>query len=149
MARREPGKLFRIELVLRPSDCEGNLGCSDLDSDASHAIFQFVPVNDSSIPVGMISLGPSRPSAASTEFDEAVAGWETLTPTERRVARLGARDLTTKEIADELYISPFTVDSHLRAIYRKLDIHSRVSLARVIATARAHETSPAFFEDGS
>ncbi|WP_211768407.1 helix-turn-helix transcriptional regulator [Kutzneria sp. CA-103260] len=59
------------------------------------------------------------------------AGWGSLTGTEEKVARLVARGLTNRQVASELFISPHTVGFHLRQIYRKLSIQSRVDLARI------------------
>jgi DNA-binding CsgD family transcriptional regulator len=59
------------------------------------------------------------------------AGWNSLTGTEEKVARLVARGLTNRQVASELFISPHTVGFHLRQIYRKLSIQSRVDLARI------------------
>ena len=51
-----------------------------------------------------------------------------LTPQEERVASLAATGATTKQIADQLYVSTSTVDTHLEHIYSKLGIHSRREL---------------------
>jgi DNA-binding CsgD family transcriptional regulator len=56
-------------------------------------------------------------------------GWDSLTPTERQVATLAAQGLTSRQIGDRLYISTFTVGTHLRHIYQKLGINSRLQLA--------------------
>lgn len=53
-----------------------------------------------------------------------------LTPTERRVLKLIASDKTTREIADELFISPRTVDTHRTNICRKLDLHGSLALVK-------------------
>ncbi len=53
-----------------------------------------------------------------------------LTATERKVARLAAAGLTNRAIAADLTMSRHTVDTHLRHVYRKLSIASRVELAR-------------------
>ena len=37
--------------------------------------------------------------------------------------------MTNRSIAEELYLSRHTVDAHLKHVYHKLDIHSRVELA--------------------
>ncbi len=55
-------------------------------------------------------------------------GWGSLTPTELKVVALAAEGLTTRQIGDRLYVSSFTVGSHLRHIYQKLGINSRVQL---------------------
>jgi len=47
------------------------------------------------------------------------------------VARLVASGLTNRQVASELFVSPHTVGFHLRQIYRKLSIQSRVDLARM------------------
>jgi DNA-binding CsgD family transcriptional regulator/tetratricopeptide (TPR) repeat protein len=58
-----------------------------------------------------------------------LSGPESLTPSERRVADLATQHLTTRMIAEQLVISPKTVEYHLRHIYQKLDINSRPALA--------------------
>lgn len=54
---------------------------------------------------------------------------ESLSPREREVARLAMRGLHDAEIAEHLMLSPHTVKHHLKAIYRKLGLRSRVELA--------------------
>ncbi|MEV7425282.1 LuxR C-terminal-related transcriptional regulator [Streptomyces sp. NPDC091212] len=61
------------------------------------------------------------------------SGWESLTKTERKVAELVAGGLTNQQAARHLFISPHTVGFHLRQIYRKLGIRSRVALSRFTA----------------
>ncbi len=59
------------------------------------------------------------------------AGWESLTDTELATARLVAQGLTNQRIANQLFISTHTVAFHLRQVFRKLDIRSRVELTRI------------------
>ncbi len=59
------------------------------------------------------------------------AGWASLTDIEQATARLVAEGLTNQRIADQLFISTHTVAFHLRQVFRKLDIRSRVDLARI------------------
>jgi DNA-binding CsgD family transcriptional regulator len=64
------------------------------------------------------------------------SGWAALTTSELTVARLVAEGLTNREVAERLFVSPHTVNSHLRHVFSKLGINSRVELAR---HARDHE----------
>ena len=58
-------------------------------------------------------------------------GWQSLTDTDRNITKLVAEGLTNQQIADQLYISIHTVAYHLRQVFRKLGISSRVELTRV------------------
>jgi DNA-binding CsgD family transcriptional regulator len=58
-------------------------------------------------------------------------GWPALTAAEKAVAQLVAEGLTNREVAERLFVSPHTVNSHLRHIFTKLGINSRVELARM------------------
>jgi DNA-binding CsgD family transcriptional regulator len=59
-------------------------------------------------------------------------GWESLTETERAVSRLVGEGLTNGSVAKRLYISPHTVNTHLRHVFAKLDVSNRVALAAVV-----------------
>ena len=61
------------------------------------------------------------------------AGWAALTESELAVVRLVADDLTNREVAERLCVSPHTVNGHLRHAFEKLGINSRVALARIAA----------------
>ena len=52
-----------------------------------------------------------------------------LTPTELSVLALASQGLTERESAERLYIAPSTVHTHLKSIYRKLDVNCKVSAA--------------------
>jgi DNA-binding CsgD family transcriptional regulator len=64
-------------------------------------------------------------------------GWASLTDTEHRVALVVAEGLTNAEAADRMFLSRHTVDFHLRQVFRKLDISSRVELARRVVAQEA------------
>jgi len=53
----------------------------------------------------------------------------------RGAAASSGQGATNREVAERLYLSPYTVNSHLRHVFTKLGIRSRVELAR-LATER-------------
>jgi DNA-binding CsgD family transcriptional regulator len=65
----------------------------------------------------------------------ALRGVESLTPSERRVAGLAAAGRTNREIAQELFVTEKTVEGHLRNVYDKLDVRSRLALPDALAQA--------------
>jgi DNA-binding NarL/FixJ family response regulator len=60
-----------------------------------------------------------------------------LTASEERVAELAASGMTNRDIGAEVFISPKTVEANLARIYRKLEIHTRAELGRVIGQQTA------------
>jgi ATP/maltotriose-dependent transcriptional regulator MalT len=69
-------------------------------------------------------------------------GLETLTARELQVAELVVDRRTNPEIAARLFLSNKTVETHLRNIFRKMDVTSRVELARAIERAAAIARAP-------
>jgi DNA-binding CsgD family transcriptional regulator len=68
-------------------------------------------------------------SAPGPPHDDRGSGWGLLSEQERRIAVLVGRALTNRQIASRIGRSPYTVNYHLRRIFRKLGIASRVELA--------------------
>jgi DNA-binding NarL/FixJ family response regulator len=64
--------------------------------------------------------------------DRPTVGWESLTEAERAVAALVAHGLSNRDVAARMYVSIHTVAFYLRQIFRKLEIGSRVELARIV-----------------
>ena len=58
-----------------------------------------------------------------------------LTPQEAQIAGMVAEGLTNRDVAAQIFLSPATVDYHLRKVYQKLGITSRTQLARMMLTA--------------
>jgi DNA-binding CsgD family transcriptional regulator len=77
------------------------------------------------------ATGLARDSASAITAD-----WRSLTDTERTVAALVSEGLTNRQIADRMYLSPHTVSFHLRKIFRKLHVRSRVDLTRFVVGQR-------------
>jgi DNA-binding CsgD family transcriptional regulator len=66
-----------------------------------------------------------------------LSGPESLTPSERRIAELAATGQSNREIAQALFVTPKTVEYHLRNTYRKLDIQTRQELAEALSVKAA------------
>ena len=77
----------------------------------------------------------SRPHRAERGWSERPLrlGQEAPTASERRVAELAADGLSNPEIAQSLFVTRKTVETHLGRVYRKLDISGRGELDRVLA----------------
>jgi DNA-binding CsgD family transcriptional regulator len=62
-----------------------------------------------------------------------LSGLDSLTASERRVARLVADGRTNREVAQSLFVSARTVEGHLTSVYRKLEVSSRNELPAALA----------------
>jgi DNA-binding CsgD family transcriptional regulator len=68
-------------------------------------------------------------------------GVGSLTKRELEIARLVVDRRTNREIAEMLFLSPRTVETHIRSIFNKLDANSRVEVARIVERADRHAAS--------
>jgi DNA-binding CsgD family transcriptional regulator len=84
--------------------------------------------------VGVVKRG--RAAARPT------TGWESLTDAEMTVVRLVAAGLPSRTIADQLFVSLNTVNTHLRHIFSKLGLRSRVELTRAFLEREQANASP-------
>ena len=81
---------------------------------------------------GASSHGPATSRARKYVARGRVHGVESLTATERQVARLAVTGRTNKEIASTLFVTRRTVEMHLTQVYRKLRITGRSELFDVL-----------------
>ncbi|MFJ7212972.1 AAA family ATPase [Amycolatopsis sp. NPDC098790] len=61
---------------------------------------------------------------------QATHGWDSLTPTETKIAGLVVEGLSNPQIAARMFLSPRTVATHVSHILAKLGVHSRIDIAR-------------------
>ena len=66
------------------------------------------------------------------------AGLSSLTPTERHILQLIANNKTTREIAEELFISPKTVENHRSNIAAKLGVRGNNAVLRFALENKSH-----------
>ena len=59
-----------------------------------------------------------------------------LSPREREILQLLTEGLTKQQIAEKLYLSFFTIDTHVRNIYAKLHVHSRPGVVAKVLKER-------------
>jgi DNA-binding CsgD family transcriptional regulator len=106
----------------------------------AHALYERIGAAD-----GMARVR-SRLRAAGTRLchwkhaDRPAVGWDSLTDTERRVADLVAEGLSNRQVASRIFLSPHTVAFHLRHVFWKLGVTSRVQLARMAAEIAAQRS---------
>jgi DNA-binding CsgD family transcriptional regulator len=95
--------------------------------------------NGGVVTAALVEACPKKASPGAWRYS---LGWGSLTETERAIAELAAQGLTNREIATRLFLSHHTIDSHLRKVYRKLGVNSRVAVAGVVASRTAEASPP-------
>ena len=80
-----------------------------------------------------------RAVARHSHRNRPVEGWPSLTDTERQVALLVAEGLTNAQVGQRMFLSRHTIDFHLRQIFRKLNVHSRVGMTRRVLEFESSE----------
>jgi pimeloyl-ACP methyl ester carboxylesterase/DNA-binding CsgD family transcriptional regulator len=83
-----------------------------------------------------VAPGPARPGRrgpAGARAPRPAVGWLSLTDAELPVVRLAGQGLTNAQIAARLFLSRYTVETHLKHTFAKLGVESRAELAALVA----------------
>ncbi len=141
VARALQGERERPEIAFLTMHSEEELFQAALDLGTKGYVLKGSAVTDiaaaiKAVAAGEAYLSPALSShlvnrqQAAGEFERAHPGLTSLTPMERRVLRLVAADLSSKEIAAQLFVSPRTVETHGQNLGSKLNLHGSLALVR-------------------
>jgi DNA-binding CsgD family transcriptional regulator len=114
----------------RPVEADGHLV---LAKDLAMQCGAIVLYEDAESLRGRIAPETAVAPATRSEASAAAVDLSALTKREREIARIAGTGKRTREIAEELSLSPRTVDVHLTHVYRKLNVASRAALANLMA----------------
>jgi len=90
------------------------------DQDGTLATMRdFLSATPDGAPIAALRQSRRRPAA----------GWESLTEAEMDIVRLVTSGMTNRQIAERLYLSPRTIQTHVSHIMRKLNIGRRSEIA--------------------
>ena len=148
VVRALAGKPDPPEIVFLTMHSEAELFEAAMDLGIKGYVLKESAVTD--IVAGIKSVAAGRPYLSPSlsahvlnrrrrngEFDRQNPGLLELTPMERRVLKLIASDLSSKEIAAQLSVSPRTVETHRQNISGKLQVHGSLALVRFALQHRA------------
>jgi transcriptional regulator of acetoin/glycerol metabolism len=122
---------------VRSALIQGQRTCALTGQDAAATSWRCAAVVDGGEVVGALlsaesSNGDLRIVHRSRRSSARDFGWESLTDTEFAVAEHVSAGMTNREAAARLFVSPHTIDFHLRQLFRKLNVRSRVELTRIV-----------------
>jgi transcriptional regulator of acetoin/glycerol metabolism/DNA-binding CsgD family transcriptional regulator len=125
LVKAEDEPLLRLEAEAMMAT--GSFGASEIVlTNGKRVAMRSEPIADGGAALGVVM----HLDAGSDLRSRPLLGLGSLTDTERSVANLVAEGLTNRQIAERVFISRHTVDFHLRAIFRKVGVASRIELAR-------------------
>lgn len=105
--------------------------------DGSLVAIRYKPVGDGDRVLGALVWFKRLPARETLDEPMSASGLPSLTAAERTVADLVAEGLTNHEVAQRLALTPSAVHAHLRGVYGKLGVQSRVQLARALERSAA------------
>ena len=148
VARAIEEKRLAVEVIFLTMHSEDELFQAAMDLGVKGYVLKDSAVTDivasiKSVAAGKPYLSPSLSAhllnyrRRAADFSKSQPGLKDLSPAERRILKLIAEDKTSKEIAELLFVSPRTVETHRSNISKKLDLHGSLAL---IKFAAAHKS---------
>ena len=127
----EPGPA-RYELALALADHGARLRRSGQRTQAREPLLRALDLAERTGAAGLAAeVKRELLAAGARPRRAALTGPDALTAGERRVAALAADGLSNRQIAEHLFVTQATVETHLRHAFRKLNITSRAELTRI------------------
>ena len=127
------GSLYRLELARAWLALGRDIRLDRRPSEAREPLSTALELADScSAPVVAQAARAELNATGARPRTSARSGAASLTPSELRVAQLAVDGKTNRDIAQELFVTPKTVEVHLSSAYRKLGIDSRHRLAAAL-----------------
>jgi transcriptional regulator of acetoin/glycerol metabolism/DNA-binding CsgD family transcriptional regulator len=123
----EPHLRLHAERVM--AGAPANIGEIVLRNGSTVAV-RCEPILDGTVAVGVVM----HLADGTARRERPPLGLAGLTDTERAIADLVAQGLTNRQVAERVFVSRHTVDFHLRSIFRKVDVSSRIDLTRQIVS---------------
>jgi DNA-binding CsgD family transcriptional regulator len=128
-------RLYRYETALNNFTAQHPpilLCLYDLDLFDGTAVLALLRTHPKLLLGGIVLDNPHCANATSGRIPRQSPDGPATAPAERHVAGHVAEGLSNAATADVLFVSPHTVDAHLKHIYTKLGLHSRVQLTRLV-----------------
>jgi DNA-binding CsgD family transcriptional regulator len=119
--------LFRYQALADAAAAASEIGASEVAGRASEGASDLAEATGLVPPPDVVRRRRQRSVGRRPSV-----GWDSLTATEALVAGLVARGFSNSEIADELLISRYTVETHVKHIFQKVGVRSRVELATAV-----------------
>ena len=116
---------------------QGNQRSAEASLRQAHSLYEELGSAQGPARVRALLRTVGTPLCHWTHADRPAFGWNSLTDTERTIVGLVARGLSNRQVASRVFLSTHTVAYHLRHVFWKLGITSRVQLARMVAEQAA------------
>lgn len=148
VAREIRSRKLSTEIIFLTMHCDEDMFNEAIDLEARGFVLKDSALSDIVDCIKVVASKNHYTSHAVTSFlvnrsrralqlTEKLPSFNDLTPNERRVVKLIAEGFTNKEIGEQLFVSPRTVEKHRQNICEKLDLHGSHSLLKFAVQNRS------------